>query len=146
MAPSVIVTLIICSTIVILFIMARLWPDRPHNGIDRHSLMGHYKMLLEALSELQHDPSNRKAWQRLTSAVNTISLVAPANIVKVILNVHDQMVKSRNLPPDIASDLLHCLRRDIGIDDGNALLDDYHIVPVRPASAGAEPPHPTNVG
>lgn len=132
MAASVEITLIICGTVVLIFLVAPFLPEagrrRWREGHDRY---GKYQMLLGALSDLAADVGNRRAWQRFSQAANAVSLVAPQSVVAVVMECQEEMRRSGAPLSDAgAKRLILELRRDLGLPfrDDSALFQ-FRVVP-----------------
>jgi hypothetical protein len=139
MATAVQVTLIICCTVVLLVAITVLSDRRHRANALRSERLGLYKRLLAAMAGIKSDPSDRKAWERLSAAAHAISLAAPPEVVSLTVACCRDM-RERSLPPDAttARALLLAYRRDLGLADvADPEALDFDIVPSGPArSAG----------
>jgi len=139
MATAVQVTLIICCTVVMLVAITTLSDRRTRANALRGERLGLYKRFLAALAEIKSDPSDRKAWERLSTAAHAISLAAPPEAVSLTIACCRD-VRERRLPPNAttARALLLAFRRDLGLADvADPEALDFDIVPNAPARSAA---------
>ena len=139
MATAVQVTLIICCRVVLLVVITTLSDRRYRTNALRGERLGLYKRFLAALAEIKSDPSDRRAWERLSAAAHSISLAAPPEVVTLTIACCRD-VRDRRLPPNAstARTLLLAYRRDLGLADvADPAILDFDIVPDAPARSAA---------
>ena len=116
MATSVQVTLIICTTVLLLF--ALNWVNdrlnsRSWRGSNR---LGLYERFFAALADVKDDPTARKGWDRLASAAHAISLTAPPNVVAVTIECCREIRERRGpATAETAKNVLLVFRDDLGL-------------------------------
>ena len=87
----------------------------------RREKLNHYKVLFTAISDLAVSGTDKEnANQRFSLATNNIGLVAPQNVIKALMNFHEE-VKFSNPNPSLENhdrllkELLLAIRKDIGL-------------------------------
>jgi len=104
----------------------------------RHARLGHYKVLLGALSELGANSASRGASHRLAQAVNALALEAPQKVVEAVMHLQQalgagsQPVSKERLD-ELTTELLLVLRADLALpykDDAKTFA--FHVPPYLP--------------
>jgi hypothetical protein len=106
----------------------------------QHEKMNHYKILLKAISDLAiSGKDKRKAQEDFALASNTICIVAPQNVVKALMDFHDE-VKISNRDKfsverhdQLLRKLLLEIRKDIGLSkNDNEKTFEFHLIGYSP--------------
>jgi hypothetical protein len=107
----------------------------------RHEKLNHYKVLLSALSDLAVDGTDKnKANMNFALAVNTIGLVAPQYVIKVLMDFHDEVkFFNPNKTPGRHDELLNLLiiaiRKDLKLaKKDNPSTFKFHLIGSKPAN------------
>ena len=113
---SVQITLIICSTLIILLLGSHALDRR---GIRLHrsrERLGDYKRFLAALADIKCDAGNKKGWDRLSSASHLVCLTAPPSVVHAVMSCCQEMHETNGPPSQsTATNLLVAFREDLGL-------------------------------
>jgi hypothetical protein len=92
----------------------------------------HYKELLEAISEVAVDPTE-KAKDRMATAFNTIALVAPQRVVQALMEFHDE-IKPTSIPKtqdrhdELLISLILEIRKSLGHFNDDRRNFNFHLM------------------
>ena len=102
--------------------------------------INHYKELLDALSDIVVDGTNKEdAQQRFANAVNTIALVAPQSVVEALMRFHDEVKFSNPNRTEEGHDkalkvLLLAIRKSLKLPFGDdPKTFDFHLIGKSPS-------------
>jgi hypothetical protein len=136
MNVSVITAIITSSGAVIIAALTFFLTKRYERQAEwRQKKLDHYKQLLSAISDLAIDGVDKhEAGNRFASTVNTIALVAPQNVIKALMNFHDEVkFSNKNKSPEkhdqLLIELLLAIRRDVKLTTkDNRKTFAFHLI------------------
>ena len=129
---DIIITLVICGTVLVAVrvVGSMIMQWSYSKSSPRRDRVGPYKHLLAALSSLEQNPEEDKAWHRFASAVNHVSLVASPEVINEVDRVSNLVRQSSGyLSPDEAQALIKVLRKDVNVSLDASTRLQFRIVP-----------------
>jgi len=140
METTIIVTLITVSGSIIIASLSFYLTKRHEIKMQwRKEKILHYKTLLEALSELAIDDTDKdKANIKFAMSVNTIALVAPQLVVTSLMAYHDEVkFSNKNRSPEkhdrLLMNLLLAIRKDLSLSKkDNPETFNFHLIGSKP--------------